>query len=129
MIELGQQQLLLIVLGLIIVGVAIVVGINLFTANAVEAKRNSLTIELLHMASLAQQYYKTPIAYGGGSRAFTDWEIPQPLVSTATGRYEATVQAQQVLLRGIGNEVVTGNDSVEIQMTVFPNDYSTVIIH
>ena len=129
MIQLGQQQLLLIVLGLIIVGVAIIVGINLFTANAVEAKRNGLTNELLHMASLAQQYYKTPIAYGGGERVFTGWVIPLPLVSTATGRYEATVQAQQVLLRGIGNELVTANDSVEVQMTVFPNDYSTVIIH
>ena len=28
----GQQQLLLIVLGVIIVGIAVVVGINLFTA-------------------------------------------------------------------------------------------------
>lgn len=129
MIQLGQQQLLLIVLGLIIVGVAIIVGINLFTANAVEAKRNGLTNELLHMASLAQQYYKTPIAFGGGSREFTGWGIPPSLLSTATGRYEATVEEQQVLLRGIGNEVVTANDSVEVQMTVFPNDYSTVIIH
>jgi hypothetical protein len=31
---LGQQQLLLIVLGVIIVGVAVVVGINLFNAHA-----------------------------------------------------------------------------------------------
>ncbi len=30
----GQQQLLLIVLGVIVVGIAVVVGINLFNANA-----------------------------------------------------------------------------------------------
>ena len=35
----GQQQLLLIVLGVIVVGIAVVVGINLFNANAEYAER------------------------------------------------------------------------------------------
>jgi len=125
----GQQQLLMIVLGMIIVGIAIVVGVNLFLSNAADAKRDSLVNELLHIASLAQQHYKTPDSYGGGSRTFTGWAIPTSLVKTATGRYEAAIQLQQILLTGIGNEVVSGTDSVEVQMTVFPADYTTVIIH
>ncbi len=35
----GQQQLLLIVLGVIIVGIAVVVGINVFTASSALSKR------------------------------------------------------------------------------------------
>ena len=125
----GQQQLLLIILGIIIVGVAIVVGINVFTGNAIEAKRNNVTNDLLHLASEAQKYYKTPIAMGGGSSAFTGWVIPAGLESNADGTYSATVAAQSVVLIGIGNEVVQGNDSVQVKMTVSPDSYVTEIIN
>jgi len=42
----GQQQLLLIVLGVIIVGIAVVVGINLFNANATNANRDGVISDL-----------------------------------------------------------------------------------
>ena len=48
----GQQQLLLIVLGIIIVGLSVIVGINVFTANAVNAKRDNVTNDLLHQIML-----------------------------------------------------------------------------
>lgn len=124
----GQQQLLLIVLGLIIVGIAIVVGINLFTANAIEAKRNNVTNDLLHLASEAQKYYKTPREMGGGSQEFTGWRIPASLRTNADGSFTATVNSDNVILIGTGNEVVQGNDSVEVRMTVTANDYVTQII-
>ena len=38
----GQQQLLLIVLGVIVVGIAVVVGINLFNASAEEANKDGI---------------------------------------------------------------------------------------
>ncbi len=125
----GQQQLLLIVLGIIIVGVAIVVGINMFTANAIEAKRNNVTNDLLHLAGEAQRYYKTPIAMGGGSNKFTGWVIPSGLRTNADGSFTATVNAQEVVLIGIGNEVVQGNDSVKVKMTVTANSYLAEIIN
>ena len=43
----GQQQLLLIVLGVILVGIAIILGVNLFRANAVESKRNNVIPKIL----------------------------------------------------------------------------------
>ena len=125
----GQQQLLLIMLGTIVVGVAIVVGINLFTANAIDAKRNNVTNDLLHLASEAQKYYKTPSAMGGGSRKFTGWKIPQVLRINADGRFMAEVSEENVILTGIGNEVVQGNDSVKVKMTVTGNHYVTEIIN
>ncbi|MCZ7602188.1 MAG: hypothetical protein M5R37_04940 [Melioribacteraceae bacterium] len=124
----GQQQLLLIVLGVIIVGIAIFVGITLFQTNAAEAKRNNVTNELVNLAANAQQYYQRPTALGGGSRTFTGWQIPHELRTTANGSYEATVAADQVTLVGTGNEVVTGNDSVKVQLIVFANRYETTIL-
>ncbi len=125
----GQQQLLLIVLGIIIIGLAIVVGINVFAASAADSKRDSVTNELLHLGGMAQQYYKTPIAYGGGQRKFTNWKIPVTLKSTANGSYRVTVQEQEVLLIGVGNEIVAGGDSVEVRMAVTPEDYTVQIIN
>lgn len=125
----GQQQLLLIVLGVIIVGIAIIMGINLFQANAVEAKRNNVTNELVNLASHAQQYYLKPKALGGGSRSFAGWKIPNELVTTANGHYEADVKVEEVIILGTGNEVVTGNDSVKVKITIYSNTFLTEIIN
>ena len=67
----GQQQLLLIVLGTIIVGVAVVVGINMFTTGAVNAERDALLQDVNNIASSASSYWRKPAALGGGARDFT----------------------------------------------------------
>lgn len=125
----GQQQLLLILLGILIVGVAIFVGINLFRANAIESKRANITNELVNLASLAQQYYMKPKALGGGARSFTGWNIPDELVTTANGHFTATVFADSIVILGIGNEVVTNNDSLKVQLTVRSTSFRTVILN
>src|SRR5208283_3443641 len=66
----GQQQLLLVVLGLIIVGVAVVVGITLFQDNALDHNRNLVIADLKTLASKAQQYYSRPQTMGGGNKSF-----------------------------------------------------------
>jgi len=125
----GQQQLLLIVLGVIIVGIAIIMGISLFQANAVEAKRNNVINELVNLASNAQQHYLKPKALGGGSRTFSGWKIPDELRTTANGHYVENTTEQEVIIIGTGNEVVTGNDSVKVKITVYPATFMTEIIN
>ena len=66
----GQQQLLLIVLGTIIVGVAVVVGINMFTTGAINAEREALLQDVNNIASQAAAYWRKPAALGGGARTF-----------------------------------------------------------
>jgi len=125
----GQQQLLLIVLGIIIVGVAVVVGINVFTASAAEAKRDNVINDLIHLSSEAQKYYRTPTAMGGGSQTFTGWKIPYALRTNADGHFVAVVNEQSVEITGTGNEVVTANDSVKVEMTVLPSDFTVNILN
>jgi hypothetical protein len=88
----GQQQLLLIVLGVIIVGIAIVVGINLFNANAEESAKDTLVSEGTNLGAMAQQFYKKPVALGGGGNSFTtsnnaplDWSVPTNLATSNVG--------------------------------------------
>ncbi len=124
----GQQQLLLIVLGVIIVGIAVVVGINVFTASSSNANRDAVVSDLTNLASNAQQYYRKPTALGGGGNTFTGWTIPTNLRSTPNGSYTATVQAQEIELVGLGNEIGNdGADSVQVTMTVTPTEVTTAI--
>lgn len=96
----GQQQLLLIVLGVIIVGIAVVVGINVFTAQSEESTKDAIVSDCTNLGAMAQQYFRKPTAMGGGGNAFTGWTIPSNLDTTANGTYAATVTATQVTLTG-----------------------------
>lgn len=125
----GQQQLLLVVLGIIIVGIAVFVGINMFTAQSIEAKRNNVINDCVNLASIAQQYYRRPVALGGGGKSFNNWSIPVDLVTTGNGHYVATVTNNKVTIVGTGNEVVTGLDSIKVSMLITANDYHTTVIH
>ncbi|MEJ2105152.1 MAG: hypothetical protein P8X47_11330 [Ignavibacteriaceae bacterium] len=101
----GQQQLLLIVLGVIVVGIAVVVGINLFNANATNANRDGVISDLNNLGAMAQQYYKKPTSMGGGGNDFTGWSIPTGLDSTANGTYPPpSITGTQVTIVGTGTE-------------------------
>lgn len=129
----GQQQLLLIVLGVIIVGIAVVVGINVFTASAASANRDAVVADLTNLAAMAQQYYRKPVALGGGGNDFTGWLVPATLVRTANmGADVSSVivggAAGTVTLVGVGTE--TGDDgatAVQVTMVVTSTGLTTTI--
>jgi hypothetical protein len=93
----GQQQLLLIVLGVIIVGIAVVVGINLFNANARESAKDTAVSEATNLGAMAQQYFKKPTALGGGGNTFagfgTTQIVPANLLTTQTCTYVISGQS------------------------------------
>jgi Tfp pilus assembly protein PilE len=67
----GQQQLLLVILVTIIVGIATVVAINTFGSAADQANIDAVTNDVATLASAAQGYFMRPEMLGGGSRQFT----------------------------------------------------------
>ena len=126
----GQQQLLMIVLAIIIVGIAIAISVQLFRSNAVEAKRDVLIEETSSLAAMAIQYFKKPSEMGGGGKSFIGWSIPHQMVQTVNGNFmTSAISPNQVIITGTGSEVVTGNDSIKVQTIVSGDDYYTVIIN
>jgi len=116
----GQQQLLLIVLGVIIVGIAIVVGINLFNANAETSTQDSIVSQGTNIGALAQQYYKKPVTMGGGGNSFTPTEpgaflfadywlsLPQNLRTSTDANWETTppsVSDSQIVFTAIPEDL------------------------
>ncbi len=127
----GQQQLLLIVLGVIIVGIAIVVGINLFQASAVQSNRDAVVADLNNLASQAQMYYKKPASLGGGGNKYTGFTIPTGMSTNANGTYTIDAAADaQITIVGEGME--TGNDNsgkIKYTITVKPTVNPSVALN
>ena len=75
----GQQQLLLLVLGIVIVGLAVVVGIQAFGENQKKANADALVNDGVRIASDAQAWKLKPAAFGGGAdkSGFTDLSLAQ----------------------------------------------------
>ena len=99
----GQQQLLLIILGVIIVGIAIAVGISMFSSGSVQANRDGIVNDLNNLAANAYQFKIRPTTMGGGGGSYTGgsgYVIPTKLASNENGRYTRTNAAQAVTFVG-----------------------------
>jgi hypothetical protein len=96
----GQQQLLLIILGVIIVGIAIAVGLSLFTAQSIQSNKDAIINDINNIAASAYQYRIRPASMGGGNNAYTNFSIPVKMSSNENGTYTATIGADAVTLQG-----------------------------
>jgi hypothetical protein len=83
----GQQQLLLIILGVIIVGIAIAVGLSMFSAQSIGASKDAMVTDLLNLSANAYQFYVRPVAMGGGGNSFVGYGIPTKLATNENGTY------------------------------------------
>ncbi|MBK7105419.1 MAG: hypothetical protein IPH62_09055 [Ignavibacteriae bacterium] len=124
----GQQQLLLIVLGVIIVGIAVVVGINVFTASSKNANRDAVIADLTTLAAMAQQYYRKPTAMGGGGNSFVGWDVPSSLVQTANMSEDVTIDAQTqdaLTLTATSTEAGVDGTPFSVTMEITKNEIDT----
>lgn len=123
----GQQQLLLIVLGVIIVGIAVVVGINVFTASSKNANRDAVISDLTTLAAMAQQHYRKPTAMGGGGNKFTGWSVPSSLLRTAnmSADVNPSITATLVTLVATSTESGADGDPFTVTMKVSKNKIDT----
>jgi hypothetical protein len=97
----GQQQLLLIILGVIIVGIAIAVGVSQFSGNSAQSNKDGVMSSLQNIAANAYQYKIRPTTLGGGGNAYTGYTIPSKLITDQNANYTVvTSSANSVQLQG-----------------------------
>lgn len=65
----GQQQLLLLVLGIVIVGIAVVAGIQAFSEGKAKSERDAAASDAMRIVSDAQAWKLKPDAFGGGAKS------------------------------------------------------------
>jgi hypothetical protein len=128
----GQQQLLLVVIGVILVGLMVVVGMSIFVDHAIHMNRESLGNDLLNMAARAHEYYRKPQTIGGGGRSFVGLTKDAAGLAKLTrnpvndnGSYSIFTAgtSSMVELEGIGIELYEGSP-VELRIRIFPNSDS-----
>jgi hypothetical protein len=108
-----------------VIGIAVVVGANLFQASAVDANRNALVADINRIGLMAHQYYEKPVALGGGGKSYRGFTIPDALSHTANGKYNVIVYDQQVVI--IGEGIEPGDDGAAILHQAIISPTSTSI--
>lgn len=88
----GQQQLLLIILALILVGIAIAAGISIFTAQRLKTNLDDIISDLNLLAANAYQYRGRPTAMNGGEGSYLGYVIPKIMVSNESANYKISDQ-------------------------------------
>ncbi len=85
----GQQQLLLLVLGIVIVGLAVVVGIQAFSENQRKANADAMVTDGLRIASDCQAWDLKPGQFGGSlvSEDLSDCTFDEIGFTNASGTY------------------------------------------
>jgi hypothetical protein len=110
----GQQQLLLIILGVIIVGIAIAVGLSLFSAQSVQSNRDAIINDLNNLAAQAYQFRIRPSSMAGGQGDYTTFTIATKLATNENATYSASPTTNTVVLTAVSAQ----NASNTIKVTV-----------
>jgi type II secretory pathway pseudopilin PulG len=111
----GQQQLLLTILVIIIVGVATVVAINTMQNARTESNETSVRQDILMILNDARVYYQKPAGLGGGGKSFDDISKNHILSvepDNENGTYEISGSGNSVTVDGDG-----ANDEVALTAT------------
>jgi len=116
----SQTQLLLILLGVLLIGLAIYVGFSMFETSAVDQTRDAIVNELGGFAGRARAYYVKPLQQGGGNKSFSGVTIRMlfPMTESANARYyvESATDAECVI-GAVGKMIVSG-DSIRVRVRV-----------
>ncbi len=110
----GQQQLLLIILGVIIVGIAIAVGLSLFSAQSVQSNRDAMINDLNNLSAQAYQFRIRPSSMGGGQGDYTTFAIPTKMKTNENGTYTAAPTRNTIVFTAVS----ANNPSNTIKVTV-----------
>lgn len=114
----GQQQLLLVIVGVIIVGLAIAVGIGLFSAQSVAYNRDAMIHDLNMIAQSSYQFRISLRRLGGGEGDYSNYVIPPQMRQNSNGRYSVIdAQVNTVELKGVS----VADSSNSITVTVDSN--------
>jgi hypothetical protein len=102
----GSQQLLLLILGTLTVGLMLTFAIVMFGDSAAASNRDAVASELTSYASKAQLYYRKPRVLGGGGGTFNGFSLGGSSVSDYNGTFSvSSTSPAMVTIEGIGIEL------------------------
>jgi hypothetical protein len=119
----GQQQLILLVLATVIVGLATVVGIRAFSENSAKSNADAMMQDAVRMASDIQAWVQKPLPFGGAADD-EDWtaatlaDIGYPLTDGDYQNLNGTFSLDGGLITGTHDADGDGVDDQVVQVRV-----------
>lgn len=104
----GTAQLLYITLGVIVVGIAIVVGMNMVSSYYQESNREQLITHSLRIISKAQEYYMKSSDLGGGGGTYKNFDLSDAMLDNEIGTFKLKGNNNRLNINAKG--VVDGNN-------------------
>jgi hypothetical protein len=93
----GTQQLLLIVIGIVGVGLAIAAGIWLFSGNNISSNKDAILSDLENLKQYAARYKMLPSRLGGGGgNSYLGFTIPAKLAVNENATYSCAATARSI---------------------------------
>ena len=126
-----QQQQLLIIIGVMLVGIALVVGIQMLGEDAAYENLDAVLADCTFLATQAQQWYKSPRNLGGG-RSFTHFCLSAIGADSVNGNGTYSISrltGESFVLTGTGIEDPNRDGSpLTVTLTVYAHALSAPII-
>ena len=92
----GTQQIFLIAVAVLIIGLMVYTGIFFIGAYLESSNREQIISNLYDVGLMAQSYYKKNVVSGGGGKTYTGWTIPNQLKNNQNGTFDAVVQSARI---------------------------------
>lgn len=108
----GQQQLLLIILVTILVGIATVVAINVFTEAQEQSNQEAIILDMTSAVPDARAYLKKPVMLGGGGGSFADIGFDDLILSESNENADYEISDQSPSSFRLTGTPTSGGDPI-----------------
>jgi hypothetical protein len=108
----GTQQMLYVILGVILIGIAMVIGLSLFVANGIQSNKDEMIHDLNNITQYAYAYKIRLKSLGGGGNSYQNYTLPVQLKSNDNATYTIQVPgtATGITFRGTS---LSGNGYID----------------
>ena len=114
----GQSQLLLIIIGVLIIGIILLAATGFFRSDELDANKNALVHDINQVAQLGLRYFARPLALGGGGHSYVGFQLPARFQSNSNGKYTATAPSP-TMLEVTGISALDSSCSVTAQIDTY----------
>ncbi|MBF8296858.1 MAG: hypothetical protein HW389_3403 [Bacteroidetes bacterium] len=105
----GQQQFLLTVLGVVIIGISIRIGFRIVDAQYMQQSRDQLISHMQTVYGYAEAFATKTKKQGGGAGTYTGFRLPKNMSQLTSGTFTATVSGTTNLTI-VGTGKIKGNN-------------------
>ncbi len=106
----GTAQLLYITLGVIVTGLAIVVGMEMVSAYNQETNREQLINHSVQILTKAEEYYKKPVDLGGGGGTYEGFDLSESMLENDYGLFRIRINGNRKRINVNARGVTEGRD-------------------